>query len=56
MCGICGELRFDGLSPDLDEIGRMSFKLARLGPDHAGIFPAMYADAQYILSPRSISF
>jgi asparagine synthase (glutamine-hydrolysing) len=38
MCGICGELRFDGLSPDLVIIQRMSEKLARRGPDHAGTF------------------
>ena len=38
MCGICGELRFDGASPDRDAIKRMSDKLARRGPDHAGTF------------------
>ena len=38
MCGICGELRFDGASPDMDAIKRMSEKLARRGPDHAGTF------------------
>mgnify|MGYP001608575856 CR=1 FL=1 len=38
MCGICGELRFDGASPDLQAIERMSGKLARRGPDHAGSF------------------
>ena len=38
MCGICGELRFDGASPDLEAIQRMSEKLARRGPDHAGTF------------------
>ncbi len=38
MCGICGELRFDGASPDLQAIARMSEKLARRGPDHAGSF------------------
>ena len=38
MCGICGELRFDGTSPDRDAITRMSEKLARRGPDHAGTF------------------
>jgi asparagine synthase (glutamine-hydrolysing) len=38
MCGICGELRFDGAAPDLAAIGRMSQKLARRGPDHAGTF------------------
>ncbi len=38
MCGICGELRFDGAAPDLAAIRRMSEKLARRGPDHAGSF------------------
>ena len=38
MCGICGELRFDGESPDLRAIERMSEQLARRGPDHAGTF------------------
>ena len=38
MCGICGELRFDGASPDRDAIQRMSEKMARRGPDHAGLF------------------
>ena len=38
MCGICGELRFDGSSPDLDIIKRMSEKVARRGPDHAATF------------------
>jgi len=34
MCGICGEIRFDGSSPDLATIKRMSEKIARRGPDH----------------------
>ena len=38
MCGICGELRFDGASPDNGAIKRMSEKMARRGPDHAGTF------------------
>ncbi|MDD2881428.1 MAG: N-acetylglutaminylglutamine amidotransferase [Rhodoferax sp.] len=38
MCGICGELRFDGAAPDIAAISRMSDKLARRGPDHAGIY------------------
>lgn len=38
MCGICGELRFDGSSPDLASIKRMSEKIARRGPDHAATF------------------
>ncbi len=38
MCGICGEIRFDGSSPDLATIKRMSEKIARRGPDHEAIF------------------
>jgi asparagine synthase (glutamine-hydrolysing) len=38
MCGICGELRFDGVLPDKEAIGRMSASMARRGPDHAGTF------------------
>ena len=38
MCGICGELRFDGASPDMRAVERMSAQLARRGPDHAGTF------------------
>ena len=38
MCGICGELRFDGAAPDMRAIERMSEQLARRGPDHAGSF------------------
>ena len=36
MCGIAGELRFDGATPDSDAIERMLVKLARRGPDAAG--------------------
>ena len=38
MCGICGELRFDGAAPDMAAIRRMSDALARRGPDDAGVF------------------
>ena len=38
MCGICGELRLDGVLPDKEAIGRMSASMARRGPDHAGTF------------------
>ncbi|MDD5241879.1 MAG: N-acetylglutaminylglutamine amidotransferase [Sulfuricella sp.] len=37
MCGICGELRFDGSLPDTSVTQRMSDKLARRGPDNAGL-------------------
>ncbi|HEY0721262.1 MAG TPA: N-acetylglutaminylglutamine amidotransferase [Gammaproteobacteria bacterium] len=38
MCGICGELRFDGRPPALGAIERMLEKLERRGPDHGGSF------------------
>ena len=38
MCGICGELRLDGIPADLDAIGRMMGELARRGPDHGGSY------------------
>ena len=38
MCGICGELRFDGLAPDMAAVARMSDKLARRGPDDIGTY------------------
>ena len=38
MCGICGELRFDGAPPDLGGLQRMMARLARRGPDHEGVF------------------
>ncbi len=40
MCGICGELRFDGQAPDPALLKRMLGRLARRGPDHAGCFSA----------------
>ncbi len=38
MCGICGELRFDGTRPDLSVTQRMMDRIARRGPDHDGTF------------------
>lgn len=38
MCGICGELRFDGSPCDIAIINRMSEKIARRGPDHEATF------------------
>ncbi|MBI4998349.1 MAG: N-acetylglutaminylglutamine amidotransferase [Rhodocyclales bacterium] len=38
MCGICGELRFDGGEPDLGGLQRMMARLARRGPDHEGVY------------------
>ena len=37
MCGICGEVRFDGSAADPGAIGRMTELLARRGPDSAGV-------------------
>ncbi len=36
MCGICGELRFDGRRPDREDLARMLARLERRGPDHEG--------------------
>ena len=36
MCGIAGELRFDGIAPVRETIERMSARLARRGPDGSG--------------------
>ncbi len=38
MCGICGELRFDGAPADLAAIARMTARLERRGPDHGGSY------------------
>ena len=38
MCGICGELRFDGRAADLTAVQRMTERLVRRGPDHGGSF------------------
>ena len=37
MCGICGELRFDGRAPEASTLSRMNEKLARRGPDDEGV-------------------
>ncbi|MFZ5594416.1 MAG: N-acetylglutaminylglutamine amidotransferase [Pseudomonadota bacterium] len=51
MCGICGELRFDGGTPDLAALGRMMSRLVRRGPDHEG----SYADGPLALGHRRLS-
>jgi len=51
MCGICGELRFDGATPDLAIIKRMSEKIARRGPDHE----AMISDGPLAFGHRRLS-
>lgn len=37
MCGIAGELNFDGRMADTDAVQRMTRQLARRGPDGAGM-------------------
>jgi asparagine synthase (glutamine-hydrolysing) len=51
MCGICGELRFDGRSPDLGVLARMTACLARRGPDHEG----SYADGPLAFGHRRLA-
>jgi asparagine synthase (glutamine-hydrolysing) len=51
MCGICGELRFDGARPDQATIGRMNDKLVRRGPDAEGRF----ADGPLAFGHRRLS-
>ncbi|KAA6186008.1 N-acetylglutaminylglutamine amidotransferase [Thiohalocapsa marina] len=51
MCGICGELRFDGVPADLDAIARMMDRLVRRGPDHGG----SYSDGPLGLGHRRLS-
>lgn len=51
MCGICGELRFDGSSPDTSVIKRMSKTLSRRGPDHEG----MISDGPVAFGHRRLS-
>jgi asparagine synthase (glutamine-hydrolysing) len=38
MCGLCGDIRFDGNNPDLTVTQRMAESLAPRGPDAAGFF------------------
>ena len=38
MCGLCGELRFDGSAPEQGVIERMKQKLVKRGPDSEGIY------------------
>jgi asparagine synthase (glutamine-hydrolysing) len=38
MCGICGEIRFDGSQPDIDALRAMNAVLVPRGPDAGGIF------------------
>ncbi len=38
MCGICGELRLDQATPDMDALRRMTARLILRGPDHEGYY------------------
>lgn len=38
MCGLCGEIRFDGAGPDVAAVGRMADAMRQRGPDGSGIF------------------
>lgn len=51
MCGIAGELRFDGVAPDRAIIERMKDKLARRGPDGEG----SYGNGPVALGHRRLS-
>jgi len=51
MCGLCGELRFDGLSPDPSVIERMKTQLVKRGPDSEGA----WADGPIALGHRRLS-
>ena len=59
MCGIAGELRFDGIAPDSGMIERMLAQLTRRGPDAAGTHidgPLVFGHRRLAiidLSPRS---
>jgi asparagine synthase (glutamine-hydrolysing) len=51
MCGLCGELRFDGLSPDPSVIERMKTQLVKRGPDSEGA----WADGPIALGHRRLA-
>ncbi|WP_127783534.1 N-acetylglutaminylglutamine amidotransferase [Rhodococcus sp. X156] len=37
MCGLCGEIRFDGSSPDVGAVERMTEAMTTRGPDGGGV-------------------
>ena len=51
MCGIAGELRFDGRTPEPETMARMLAKLARRGPDAEG----QHADGAVRLGHRRLA-
>ena len=38
MCGICGEIRFDGSQPSVESVTRMNRVMFPRGPDGSGVF------------------
>jgi len=38
MCGLCGELRYDGRAADMASVQRMTARLEQRGPDHGGSY------------------
>ena len=38
MCGICGEIRFDGSQPSIESVTRMNRVMFPRGPDGSGVF------------------
>ena len=38
MCGICGEIRFDGQAVGPDRLQRMNDSMAARGPDDQGVY------------------
>jgi asparagine synthase (glutamine-hydrolysing) len=38
MCGICGEIRFDGSQPEIEQVLKMNSVLVPRGPDAGGVF------------------
>lgn len=51
MCGMCGELRFDGAPADMGAVERMTNKLQQRGPDHGG----SYSDGSLGFGHRRLS-
>ncbi|WP_433556415.1 N-acetylglutaminylglutamine amidotransferase [Pseudonocardia xinjiangensis] len=38
MCGIAGEIRFDGSDPDVEAVARITAEMHRRGPDGSGVY------------------
>ena len=47
MCGICGEIRFDGSQPRLETLQAMSAVLVPRGPDAGGVFQMNHLGAAH---------